>query len=120
MRSKSCTCTGSIRKFQERVKIEMSTGIPNMSDFDSVRLKDTCYTGIFEEAGEIAGIRKRQCRAFPKDLERLDPERLKEEIGDLLWYIAAVCNIEGFDLEEILEGNKEKLDERYNKPSTTL
>ena len=33
----------------------------------------------------------------------LDIEHLKKEIGDVMWYVALLCDSFGFDLDEILE-----------------
>jgi len=43
----------------------------------------------------------------------LDIEHLKKEIGDVMWYVALLCDSFGFDLDEILEMNIDKLKARY-------
>jgi NTP pyrophosphatase (non-canonical NTP hydrolase) len=43
----------------------------------------------------------------------LDTVILKEELGDLLGFIAQMCNTLDFDLEEIMQSNIAKLKERY-------
>jgi len=65
--------------------------------------------GIASEAGEVADVVKKSLFYNRK----LDKEKLKEEIGDLLWYIA-LC-ITGIDssFEEIMEQNIAKLKARY-------
>ena len=42
----------------------------------------------------------------------LDIEHLKKEIGDVMWYVALLCDSFGFDLDEILEMNIDKLKAR--------
>ena len=38
---------------------------------------------------------------------------IKENLGDTLWYIAMICNFYGWDLQEVLKENIEKLAKRY-------
>ena len=49
-------------------------------------------------------------------------DHLMEEIGDLLWYIFALCDIENISVCDVMEYNKQKLEARYgqHKSSETL
>lgn len=38
---------------------------------------------------------------------------VKKEIGDVMWYLAMICDSFGFDIEEIAKMNIDKLKERY-------
>ena len=58
---------------------------------------------------------KRALRGFSKDRERATHENLVDEMGDVLWYLAACCATQGTSLEEIWEHNKQKLKERYGE-----
>lgn len=40
-------------------------------------------------------------------------ERVKEELGDALWYIAGMCTIYGISLETVMRDNIAKLEKRY-------
>lgn len=71
--------------------------------------------GLAEEAGEVVGLMKRVLRNFPKDRERTTRENFVEELGDVLWYLAACCSTQGIGLEEIWENNISKLEERYGE-----
>ena len=66
--------------------------------------------GLLEEAGEVAGAFKRMLRGD------YGPEvaaaRLEKELGDILWYLARVAADNGWTLEQIAEGNLEKLESR--------
>lgn len=73
------------------------------------------YTGLFEEAGEVAGVFKRRIRKGPKDAEPSRDEHLSEEIGDVLWYLAGLCYSLGFDMDDIWTQNIKKLEERYGR-----
>jgi NTP pyrophosphatase (non-canonical NTP hydrolase) len=43
----------------------------------------------------------------------LDTVNLKEEIGDVLWYVAIACDALGVSLNQVMERNIEKLAARY-------
>ena len=42
-----------------------------------------------------------------------DMKNLKEELGDVMWYVAALSSMFGIDMEEVAEANIEKLRKRY-------
>ena len=70
---------------------------------------DHALYGIMSEAGEIADcIKKNVIYGKP-----LDEVNLREELGDLMWYIALAANTMNWDLEEILDENNAKLEKRY-------
>ena len=73
------------------------------------------HLGLAEEAGEVAGLMKRVLRNFPKDRERISQENFIDEMGDVLWYLAACCSIQGTSLDEVWEHNILKLKERYGE-----
>lgn len=82
-------------------------------DVVTTHLQSNVMLGLAEEAGEVAGLMKRVLRNFPRDRERITREYFVEELGDVLWYLAACCATQGIDLEEIWQYNKTKLKERY-------
>ena len=43
----------------------------------------------------------------------LDMEHAKKEMGDVLWYVAMMCESFGWDLSEIMQMNVDKLKARY-------
>jgi len=65
--------------------------------------------GIGTEAGELLDAYKKN-RFYAAPLDRVN---LKEEIGDLMWYVAMLCRNKGFDLHECLDLNIAKLKRRY-------
>lgn len=65
--------------------------------------------GLAEEAGEVASILKHGYWAG----EEISRERIAEELGDELWYLAALATTFGLDLSEIAERNLEKLNKRH-------
>lgn len=66
--------------------------------------------GLAGETGEVAEKIKKSIRDG-----NLDVEGLKKELGDVLWYIAAIANDMGFDLSEIAQMNLDKLESRKNR-----
>lgn len=43
----------------------------------------------------------------------LDGDHLKKELGDVMWYVAALCESFGFELDDIMQMNVDKLKARY-------
>lgn len=64
--------------------------------------------GLTSEAGEVAGIFQKMYQGHP-----IDPEHIKKELGDCLWMIAEACYALGFDMDDVMETNIEKLRKRY-------
>jgi len=66
--------------------------------------------GLVTEVGEIADVFKKNM-AYGKDVDWIN---IQEEIGDVMWYIANLCDLHGWDLRNILEANAKKLQARYD------
>jgi NTP pyrophosphatase (non-canonical NTP hydrolase) len=71
--------------------------------------------GLTGEAGEVANIVKKIQRDFGGDLTDEIRVKLKDELGDVLWYISACADELELTLEQIAEFNIRKLAERHNK-----
>jgi len=69
------------------------------------------YLGLTEEAGEVAGMRKR----FLRDEGNIDYKDLTKELGDVLWYVAMLADKYNISLEEIGESNLLKLMDRKQR-----
>ena len=61
--------------------------------------------------GELLGEHKKWLR--DGDSYKLFPERVKEELGDLLWYLSNVATKHGLTLEEVASGNLDKTGRRW-------
>lgn len=68
--------------------------------------------GLCGEAGEVAEQFKKMIRDNNGEVNREFKERIKKELGDVLWYIWAVGFEVGVTLEEIAIGNVSKLADR--------
>ena len=67
--------------------------------------------GMAGEVGELLGEHKKWLR--DGDSYKLFPERVKEELGDLLWYLSNVATKHGLTLEEVAEFNLSKTGRRW-------
>ena len=70
--------------------------------------------GIAGEAGDIASCIKKL--VFHKNTAIKNG--IRENVGDMMWYTAMVCNTFGWDFQEVLEENIKKLKSRYPKGFT--
>lgn len=71
--------------------------------------------GLVNEAGEVAGKVKKLFRDKDKQITEADRKALKAELGDVLWYLAQICTELDLSLEEVAEGNLEKLFSRQKR-----
>lgn len=65
--------------------------------------------GLAGEAGEVCDLLKKvhgHGKAY-------DADKMKKELGDVLWYLANLASAHGFNLSEVAEANVEKLQARY-------
>lgn len=70
--------------------------------------------GISGEAGELVdSVKKSLIYSKPVDLVNL-----KEEAGDILWYMALLCRVLGCTFEELMAANIDKLKKRYPEKYT--
>lgn len=65
--------------------------------------------GLCSEAGEIAGKIKKVLRDEGGKISVEKKELIKEELGDVLWYVAQIASELGLSLEDIAKHNLEKL-----------
>ena len=73
--------------------------------------------GLAGETGEVLEIIKKMIRdkggVFETTQE--DREKLKKELGDVLWYLSAVAYYNDIELEDIAKTNLEKLASRQKR-----
>jgi NTP pyrophosphatase (non-canonical NTP hydrolase) len=68
--------------------------------------------GIVKEGGEILALLEKWIY-YGKDLSSDIKDKVKDELGDVLWYCALVANSLGLDLGECMSANIAKLKVRY-------
>jgi NTP pyrophosphatase (non-canonical NTP hydrolase) len=73
--------------------------------------------GLVSEVGSLAAAYKRLLRdALSLDAQR---ERLSQDLGDVLWYIAMIANSLKLDLSQVAADNLVRTRDRYEQTSTT-
>jgi len=70
--------------------------------------------GLVGEAGEVANIVKKIVRDDNGLITYETIQKVKDELGDVLWYIANVAKEFKLSMESIAEYNLEKVKSRYN------
>lgn len=102
---------------QERERVEKQS--PSMTEYQLAAMRTSNTRGVGKlingvmglcgESGEVMDLVKKHLYQG----HELDGERLVEELGDVMWYIAEVANYLGMDLGEVAYRNIEKLKRRY-------
>lgn len=90
------------------LNMTLSDTTKNRIEEDAGEILNACL-GLSGEVGEFNDMIKKWI-FHEKDL---DKEHLKKELGDIMWYIAMMCHTFGWDLDEIMELNINKLKVRY-------
>jgi NTP pyrophosphatase (non-canonical NTP hydrolase) len=67
--------------------------------------------GLANEAGEVAGKVKKLLRG-DRNISRFD---VRDELGDVLWYLAACADTFELTLEDIAKANIDKLQDRAQR-----
>lgn len=65
--------------------------------------------GLAGEVGELNDMVKK----WVFHQKELDETHLKKELGDVMWYVALMCQSMGWELDDILQMNIDKLVARY-------
>ncbi|MDR5022695.1 hypothetical protein FOL75_12145 [Bacillus thuringiensis] len=128
------------RGFDDGVEHAKNDGVVfNFKDFDlSVRrtwkkqdFKDAVSNaalGLTGEAGEVADLIKKAIyhgRGFQPsgcdlpDNGEIDPDDVKDELSDVLFYVSAMAQEFGFTLEDVAKHNREKLEKRFPEGFST-
>lgn len=94
------TKTSSTAKYQKTI------------DKGMLKLSYLCL-GLTGEAGETANLIKKAMRDHEGYLTPERLEKLKEEMGDTLWYLSELATNLGFTLDDVATYNIEKLAVRY-------
>ena len=97
----------------EYQKLAMTTLNPHLSK------KDVLINGVMGlcgEAGEAIDLVKKHLAQG----HELDREGLIKELGDVAWYLAETAYALDVPLEEVLQGNIEKLKKRYPQGFDTI
>ena len=70
------------------------------------------YFGVMEELGELMACFSKRLRG---DVDYGDDTKIKKEMGDVLWMLSAIAELNGFSLQEVAEMNIQKLTSRKER-----
>ena len=99
-------------EINEYQKLAMTTLNPKLDDKE---ILINGVMGLCGESGEAIDIVKKHLAQG----HELDKEHLAKELGDIAWYLAETATAIGYDLEDILQMNIDKLKKRYPNGFTT-
>ncbi|MCK4823128.1 nucleoside triphosphate pyrophosphohydrolase family protein [bacterium] len=68
--------------------------------------------GLNGEAGEVAEKVKKLIRDNESKFDKKFSDDMVKELGDVLWYVAAICDEMGFSMATIAQTNIKKLNDR--------
>jgi NTP pyrophosphatase (non-canonical NTP hydrolase) len=71
--------------------------------------------GLAGESGEVAEKIKKVIRDKNSVIDEETRQALKKELGDVFWYIAALCDEVGLDMEDVAKSNIKKLLDRQER-----
>lgn len=74
--------------------------------------------GLAGEAGELAGHVAKAIRDEDYPTKGLTPDRetlIRKELGDVLWFVAALADSMGYSLRDIANSNLQKLQDRKDR-----
>lgn len=71
--------------------------------------------GLASEAGEVAGKVKKVLRDRDGAFGEEQKAAIRDELGDVLWYVAVLAADLGIPMEDIAAGNVEKLRSRLER-----
>ena len=102
--------------FSEYQKLALRT---NMTKPDLLKELMQNVLGLADESGEVLAIFKKWIRDHDADPAKLEKDKLKKELGDILWYIAVVSHDLGLNMDDIATANIEKLASRLERNKLT-
>lgn len=98
-----------VRRLVKNPQVIINETTPEKMDLNHMAL------GVAGEAGEIVDcIKKHTIYNQP-----LNVVNLKEEIGDMLFYVTRILDTQELTIEECLQANQDKLNKRYPESTYT-
>jgi NTP pyrophosphatase (non-canonical NTP hydrolase) len=105
---------------KEAVRLRMSTRRfrernPEINE-EVIKIVALSYDGLgLGESGEVQGKIKKIIRDSGGVITSEATNEIKKELGDVLWYIASMCDNLGITLKDVATGNIEKLQDRNKR-----
>ena len=94
----------TLKKYQEKALKNLN---PSIAKSKKDRLRYCCM-GILEETGEIVAELRKPLFSGNYHEKPMDKETIKSEIGDLIWYIALMCQDSKINMDNLININKEE------------
>jgi NTP pyrophosphatase (non-canonical NTP hydrolase) len=85
----------TLRQLQEEQRVWADHNFPNRVSYQPL-------LGVLEELGELAHHHLKASQGIRGSTE-LHREKARDAVGDLMIYLADYCNLEGYEMQEILE-----------------
>jgi NTP pyrophosphatase (non-canonical NTP hydrolase) len=105
-----------IKEYKDKA---LRTDYADYSDFHtgdvSARL-DYASMGLVTESAKVLDIIKKS----KKSLAPLDKDKLKEELGDLLWYLNLTLDELNISFDELMESSLAKIDRKHPEGDPTI
>lgn len=98
----------AMRTNDKKTKDRLENDLSKNNFYDTAELLNGVL-GLTGEAGEVADLVKKGI--FHQ--KGIDETHLEKELGDVMWYVAMICNACDWNLDDVLETNVEKLKARY-------
>lgn len=93
---------------QEYMQCALRTLYPDLTQSERLGL---CGLGLSGEIGEVTDLLKKFL--YHRNGKPLDVEKIRDELGDVLWYFAILLDTLGITFEEVMVTNAIKLEERH-------
>lgn len=71
--------------------------------------------GLMGEAGEVAEKIKKIWRDKNKQIDDIDREEIKKEMGDVLWYLSQLAEELNIDFDDVAQTNLDKTASRLTR-----
>lgn len=90
--------------YQDWVKQQTSDKVPRDAQLSWALM------GLAAELGEVMALYEKQLRK--EGWVDYSNPMWKDELGDTLWYFAAVCNVLGLTIDDVIDHNVSKINRR--------
>lgn len=94
-------------EYQEQARRTQNAKLPLWA------MREHALYGLSSEVGEILGLHQKVHQGHP-----MDDMALRLEVGDVLWFLAELCDVYGWDMDEVAMMNIQKLGVRYRDKFT--
>lgn len=97
----------TFEEYQDHARRTQNTDLPLWA------MREHALFGLSSEVGEVLGMHQKVHQGHP-----MDDIKLRLEVGDCLWFIAELCDVYGWNMDEIALMNIQKLKVRYKDKFT--